>query len=727
MNRFKRYLYIFIIVYVVLSQHIEVQADISTALVGRYDFDDNIDNQVNGATANVTGNVIGIDGGEKEPLYVEGVDGGAIWFNGKGSSYGLELIDCSVSDDTYTISYDIYYTSYVKMATVFYMSVMPYNYNNPYDDNAHVAFGWMKGNDLSYAPCIEFSKYHNDKLLGTQSQSLAVEPAEKQGNLVNIELTDDLEQNLGAKWSKWTNFTYVIDGENITVYVDGKNISLLVEDYLNDEMGVSVDTKFYIGVLEKDERLLSAAIDNLYIFDRALLPEDVSELISRRDYTKKFVLKEGMEIQHIDYREEWGIIKSEDDNDEKEENVQQITTNEVYKKVSREEQKVINTTLRICMYGIGVTMVISIAVVLIGVNSKDTKKYIEKNNKSKKLIKISKFFCAKNFMILAFAVFLCVMVCITMDKYKRKKEYSNIVALNGEYIEGMDYENFTAEEETRYNTNRIKEYRKLNSAPENCADLEDKTKLSEVLAGADVSMDNIEGIMIGADIDGKGIERYYITDTAIIEKVLKKVQDMELIRMTNTGEESYEVEPDWDVQICRKNSEYSFRIYGEPTNESEYYRTRVQESFETGYYTEKDWVIEGNAYVDTFGSDKQLLFNSDIEDFLEKIIKDNITELSMETLDDIVLKEEIDMGEIFGYKHTAPLYVSSIEVPGLRAFQFEFPIKDTDCYVILQKQTFTDTYEPAYKMEVLELHRENNDKYIDLLTATKEDILAFIE
>ncbi len=125
--------------------------------------------------------------------------------------------------------------------------------------------------------------------------------------------------------------------------------------------------------------------------------------------------------------------------------------------------------------------------------------------------------------------------------------------------------------------------------------------------------------------------------------------------MADPGREmGYKVEPDWDIQICRSDSEYAFRIYGESTNYDGYYMTEVDEVFNVGYYTAKDEI--NNSYTDTFGSRYQLVYDTEILSFINELIEDSVQTIDMETVLDICTADELDLGKLFGYKHTPPTY-----------------------------------------------------------------------
>ena len=180
-----------------------------------------------------------------------------------------------------------------------------------------------------------------------------------------------------------------------------------------------------------------------------------------------------------------------------------------------------------------------------------------------------KIFVLRNFMILLCIVFAVCMIWIKVSHDKRQGEIKGKIESGLEQAK-LNQANMKESEDVlsdRYNDFDYKEFRTLPSTPELCSDMECNVSISEVLEAQGVTSDKIEGIVIGVDKDGNGIERYYFTDKEIIEKVIEKLKYTELTKMTNTGVDDCRVEPDWDIQLCYADSEYALRIKGEPTND----------------------------------------------------------------------------------------------------------------------------------------------------------------
>lgn len=331
------------------------------------------------------------------------------------------------------------------------------------------------------------------------------------------------------------------------------------------------------------------------------------------------------------------------------------------------------------------------------------------------------------FLLLMMIVSFVSVTLISVNSGIKQKEKEKLISKNIEDAKEKkdNNEKGISEDNLGNDSEYYKEYRMLPSVLGLCSDMNCTTNVSNALSKAQINdSDKLEGIVLGADIDGKGIERYYFEDKEIIEVVLDKINQMEFIKMTNIGEDKYMVEPDWDIQLYRVDSEYALRLYGEPTNENNCFRTKVDEVFEDGYHTEKD--IVDDDYCSVFGSSKQLLFDEDIVDFISSIIENNIDEISVDTVIETCIGDEVDLGEIFKYKHCAPLYTTDLTYGEMLATVFKFPIAETKCYLLIQKEFYTKNNKPANEIERIELYNEEG-KYIDILNVTENDIRKFVE
>lgn len=355
----------------------------------------------------------------------------------------------------------------------------------------------------------------------------------------------------------------------------------------------------------------------------------------------------------------------------------------------------------------------------------------EKRGRSsmKKIKKIlDMVFSVKMLLAIMCIVFTVCMILVKVKQEKRNNENENKLKQAEKYTSiNKDDEEVKKDEdeiEDRYGNANVKEFRTLPSSAELCADMNYKVSVGNAMNELSVSIDNIEGVMIGADANGEGIERYYFTEREIIEKVIEKLENTELTKMINMGVDEYRVEEDWDIQLCYKDSEYALRIYGEPTNENSCYRTVIDEVYKEGYYTQRNELDDDLAYL--FGSSKQLLFNSDIKDFLNEIIQERVEAINMSTALELCTAEELDLGTLFSFKHKPPIYTVDLGIHKCLAYIYVFPIEESEYRILMLRERSTGNGKPSTKIWRFELHNGKGE-YIDMLTSTEEEIREFVD
>ncbi len=239
-------------------------ADIKTGLIGQYDFDGDLKNEVTGESAKLTGEFCSKSPKVVEAEFTNGVTEESIVLDGYILNYGLELKDCVPSSNTFTVSYDIFYTRFSLYSPTMFM------YNDTGDTNdtnvPWANFGWGWQANMNYAPGLWI--FNNQQFYDCIPSNPDV-------------LTDSF-----GKYINWTNITYSVSDGVVNIYVNGKKIDLFmynIETSTPILNFINENTKLFVGV-DICDTPISAAMDNLYIYDRALSDSDVLELISYRDY-----------------------------------------------------------------------------------------------------------------------------------------------------------------------------------------------------------------------------------------------------------------------------------------------------------------------------------------------------------------------------------------------------------------------------------------------------------
>lgn len=307
----------FVMAITLLSTTLAVFADTTTGLIGQYEFEGDLKNSVTGESAVVTANKTNVEVTDQKPILSTGIDGYAILFNGEASGYGVELLDCVPESNTFTFSYDVYYTKYTQYSPVLFLQTEL----NEKEGSTWISFGQTWNSDLSYAPSLWLC----DSLKLGKFEWLDVI---KEGGVP--ELIDE-----SGNWRRWTNITYVVDEGKVNIYVNGDEIDAVawereVEDDTPLVYPLTKDTRLFMAVNAWNSPV-SAAIDNLYIYERALTAEDIKELISERNYNSGAPIQQDMEIETETYPDGKGT--EEKNVEEKQENDNEEEGNKVSKTV----------------------------------------------------------------------------------------------------------------------------------------------------------------------------------------------------------------------------------------------------------------------------------------------------------------------------------------------------------------------------------------------------------
>lgn len=258
----KRILALLATAIMVVSSTVMTFADTTTGLIGQFNFDHSLKNEVTGATATVTASKVNVElsGSEKEQ-FSNGVTEGAVLLQGYTSGYGLQL-DVAPQTPTFTLSYDIYYINYTQHTATFFLA-------NGWEANAEewasFGVGWQAS--LAYAAGV----WVHDQVNKTPTEWGDIWTTGGNGDMLLS----------GDAWAGWKNITYVVTDGVVQVYINGEAVEQgNTQPYIDFLAG---NAKLYIGVNAWDTPL-DAAVDNVYIYDRALTADDVKELIASRDY-----------------------------------------------------------------------------------------------------------------------------------------------------------------------------------------------------------------------------------------------------------------------------------------------------------------------------------------------------------------------------------------------------------------------------------------------------------
>lgn len=212
-------------------------AETPEGLIGYWNFDGNVTNQVTGVDASVTGTLVQNAALVPNPFY----EGNTLNLN---SMYGL-LLDCKPTSDNMTVSIDIQMDAITACQSIVFV-------NSGYDAEDWYSFG--HGWNPTFIPgCWSHEMTNN-----AYHDSWA---------------TDALETG------KFYNLTWVIEGTTLTLYVDGVktevggDIAAAVQAVVNEKTIVALGTNRW-------DNSIKAKVDSLAIYDKSLSADEVSALVA---------------------------------------------------------------------------------------------------------------------------------------------------------------------------------------------------------------------------------------------------------------------------------------------------------------------------------------------------------------------------------------------------------------------------------------------------------------
>jgi arabinan endo-1,5-alpha-L-arabinosidase len=234
--------------------------DIASGLTAHYSFDGALNNSVNNNLAleiNGAGSSFGQLATNKTISYISGKVGKAALFAG-GSSNGLKLPE-TLTSSNYTISFwmnPLEYTDYSSLifatgASNSFVSIMGQGWG---DTSSHPQIRyWRDSDNTNFVSGNTIDKV----VAGTWTQ-----------------ITYVVEQTTGDDGIAKVNLTMYVDGEykQVMVFPDLKDVGSAIVDFF-----VTNESAMYLGVNYWDSAFYGA-MDELYLYDRALTKDDVAAL-----------------------------------------------------------------------------------------------------------------------------------------------------------------------------------------------------------------------------------------------------------------------------------------------------------------------------------------------------------------------------------------------------------------------------------------------------------------
>lgn len=228
--------------------------DIGAGLIGAYTFDndslDNIASEEENASAVVVDKGNGLTETEESATFVEGHNGGkAVSFDGSTDGNALKL-DATFSGNAQTISFWMNTTAYNNWTSAFfannsgngnYVNIMPQ--------------GW------------DDSTLNPQYVEGSASGGFGLIGGAQGGQVVD----------------QWYMVTFVVDGTTLTIYRNGQAVQAFQDGVFAPtatvtEGRLATMTELYLGANVFADPLYNGAVDDVYLYNRALTAADVAAL-----------------------------------------------------------------------------------------------------------------------------------------------------------------------------------------------------------------------------------------------------------------------------------------------------------------------------------------------------------------------------------------------------------------------------------------------------------------
>lgn len=247
-----------------MSMLMSAFADTESDLIAHYGFDGDTKNEVTGEDATQTGQKFADAAGDTF-TYEDGVNDKALVM-AKGNTDGFNL-NVAAKSDSYTVSV------WIKGDEI-----------NGFAD----PIVWYGGTNQSPEawtgiwPGLQATWTHGGPVIGS-NDSAGVRAGVHSDEIKIVESASSVNID-------WHMITAVFDGENASLYYDGKLVGDTVLSYTDEAASEHAeatipsvtgdDKSFYLGVNAWDVPF-SGLVDELYIYDRALTADDVSELFEK--------------------------------------------------------------------------------------------------------------------------------------------------------------------------------------------------------------------------------------------------------------------------------------------------------------------------------------------------------------------------------------------------------------------------------------------------------------
>ena len=315
-----------------------------------------------------------------------------------------------------------------------------------------------------------------------------------------------------------------------------------------------------------------------------------------------------------------------------------------------------------------------------------------------------KFLSIRTFVIF---IVLATIICIGLIKYKSSKQYEKIDGIISGEIDVM----------YKYDSGE-KAY--LEELFPNLIYATDAGRVSW-------TKDGITAITFGIRQSDAGMSYYYIDNAEAVDKIVDRLMKLSMCKM-QSGVDSFSVglERKWAVQMFA-GSWYTLILSAETTESENCDVINVDIALRNNMRVGANldtWV------TDTWETDSFLLFDEQMQEFLEEIYDEYVDNITLDTLESWKKLDKVELENVFCHRHSVGKETklkdeNSQSVP---VYIYDFPIDGTDCYVcVVKKRDVDTTVVNRSDVDIAYIRICNSEgEQIDFYDSSIEDIQEFI-
>lgn len=208
------------------------------------------------------------------------------------------------------------------------------------------------------------------------------------------------------------------------------------------------------------------------------------------------------------------------------------------------------------------------------------------------------------------------------------------------------------------------------------------SNLSDFIKACEWENKDIDRVVLGIDVDGKGLSKYYIDDMKVVEKIVDVLDNTSFYGISSGAWEQRNDEK-WTVQLIQGKDMYSLEFEG---YDMDYENVEISK-VDTCYVDDDSAKHISFPSVRKDGGWYNVLYGEGVYDKLLVLYNENIGEITKEQLKEIKTKQSTELTDYFRYIHHKISSQTVVDEKGdsKSSVTYKFPIKDCECYMEVEK------------------------------------------